>query len=199
MKTLSVALRVALVTLVVSGVLYPLAVTVLAHLMFPHQASGSFITDDTAAVVGSELIAQEFRSPAYIHPRPSAVGWNAAASGGSNLGPTSRVLRERVITAVAAERAASPAAIGALPAELVTTSASGLDPHLSPQAARWQVTRVAAARGVAPERVQAVIDAYVEGRTLGFLGEPRVNVLLVNLALDRRFGAPASPAARPAP
>lgn len=195
------ALRVTLVTLALTGLAYPLLVTGLAQGLFGWRASGSLATRDLR-VVGSELVAQRFTSPAYLWPRPSAAGpdgWDAMASGGSNLGPSSRALRERVAAAAAALRGANPDAPGEIPAELVTTSASGLDPHLSPAAARWQAPRVARARGLERARVEAVIQEHVEDRDLGFLGEPRVNVLLVNLALDRRFGIPAAAPTGPVP
>jgi K+-transporting ATPase ATPase C chain len=188
-----IALRVTLVTLVLTGVLYPVVITALAQVMFPGRANGSLVTDERGAVVGSELIAQGFGSAAYFQPRPSAAGergFDATASGGSNLGPTSKKLRERAAATVARLRAENPEAPGPVPVELVTTSGSGLDPHVSPAAARWQVPRVARARGVEPARVAAAVHASVEHRDLSFLGEPRVNVLLLNLALDRRFGRP---------
>jgi potassium-transporting ATPase KdpC subunit len=205
-RLLSQGLRLALVTLALTGLGYPLLVTGLSQLLFAHRAGGSLVEDRRGQVVGSELVGQPFTHPAYLWPRPSAAGaagWDATASGGSNLGPTSARLRARVEAEVARLRAANPQAPGPVPAELVTTSGSGLDPHLSPGGAAWQVARVAAARGLAPARVQAVVDEATEGRDLGFLGEPRVNVLLVNLALDRRFGAPApaapaGPASNPA-
>jgi K+-transporting ATPase ATPase C chain len=194
MKTeILVALRMTAVTLVLAGLLYPLAVTGIAQVAFPRQANGSLVSDD-GRIVGSKLIGQGFRSPAYFQPRPSAAGaegYDASASGGSNLGPTSRKLRGRVAANAARLRAENPQAPAAVPIELVTTSASGLDPHLSPAAAQWQVARVAAARGVPAAEIQALLDARVEGRTFGVLGEPRVNVLLLNLDLDRRFGPPA--------
>lgn len=196
-RLLSQGLRLTLLTLVLTGLAYPLLVTGLAQLLFGHRAGGSLVEDAGGRVVGSELVGQGFTGPAYLWPRPSAAGvggWDASASSGSNLGPTSAKLRARVVAEVARLRAANPEASGPVPAELVTSSASGLDPHLSPAGAAWQVARVAAARGLAPARVQAVLDEAVEGRDLGVLGEPRVNVLLVNLALDRRFGAPAAPA-----
>jgi K+-transporting ATPase ATPase C chain len=183
-------LRTALVTLVLTGLLYPLVVTGLSKLLFAEKADGSLVKDERGAVVGSELIGQSFAAAGYFQPRPSAAGdkgFDATASGGSNFGPTSKKLRDRA-TADVARLLSEGGAGGPIPAELVTTSGSGLDPHLSPAAALWQVQRVAKARNVAPERLRAVVEAQVEGRDLGFLGEPRVNVLLLNLALDRQFG-----------
>lgn len=193
---LSPALRLTLLTLLLTGLAYPLLVTGVARGLFAWRAGGSLETRDLV-VVGSELIAQPFAGAAYLQPRPSAAGqgWDAMASGGSNLGPTSKALRDRVAAEAARLRRENPEAPARLPAELVTTSASGLDPHLSPEAASWQVARVARARGLEAARVEAVVLEQVEGRDLGFLGEPRVNVLGVNLALDRRFGVPAGPAA----
>jgi K+-transporting ATPase ATPase C chain len=191
---MTVWLRVALVTLLLTGGLYPLAVWGLAQLLFPTQASGSLVPGDHGTPLGSELIGQTFQQPYYLHPRPSAAGngYDAAASSGSNLGPTSEKLRERVATDCQRLERENPEASGPVPVELVATSASGLDPHLSPEAALWQVPRIARARGnLSPERIQRLILDHVEPRTWGFLGEPRVNVLAVNLALDRRFGPPA--------
>jgi potassium-transporting ATPase KdpC subunit len=191
MKTeVMVALRMTVVTLVLTGIAYPLAITGLAQVLFPHRANGSLITQE-GRVIGSELIGQGFKSPGYFQPRPSAAGadgYDAANSAGSNLGPTSQKLRDRVAADVTRLKSENPKAPGAVPIELVTTSASGFDPDLSPGAASWQVPRVAAARGVAEGEVQAAVEARTEARTLGFLGEPRVNVLLLNLDLDRRFG-----------
>lgn len=195
-SALVTALRVSIVTLVLTGVLYPVAITGVAQLLFSHEANGSLVTDERSQVVGSALLAQGFTQPGYFQPRPSAAGngYDATASSGSNLGPTSQKLRDRVVADAERLRKENPDAQGPVPAELVTTSASGLDPHLSPEAARWQAPRVAKARGVAVERVLTVLDTFVEGRTLGVLGEPRVNVLTLNLALDRQFGRVAPPA-----
>ncbi len=192
-KELVVAVRMTVATLVLAGLAYPLIVTGVAQVLFPWRANGSVVLAG-GRVVGSELIGQGFRSPAYFQPRPSAAGtggYDAASSSGSNLGPTSQRLRDRVAADVARLRAENPQAPAEVPVELVTTSASGLDPHLSPAAAQWQVARVAAARGVPGGEVQSLVVARTEGRTFGLLGEPRVNVLLLNLDLDRRFGRPA--------
>ena len=196
------ALRATLVTLILTGLVYPLAGTGLAQALFPHRAGGSLVSDEQdakRALVGSELIAQGFASPAYFQPRPSAAGdkgWDATASGGSNYGATSQKLRERATAELARLLAENPDAPRPVPVELVTTSGSGLDPHLSPASAQWQVARVAKARQVAPERVRALVQDHLEGRDLGFLGEPRVNVLALNLALDRWIGKPVLPPAR---
>jgi potassium-transporting ATPase KdpC subunit len=193
-EQLSISLRVTVVTLVLTGLLYPLAVTGVARLAFPHRAGGSIVRDAAGNPVGSELLAQGFSSPAYFQPRPSAAGergYDPMASGGSSLGPTSAKLRERVSADVGRLRAENPAARSSMPAELVTTSGSGLDPHLSPAGAIWQVSRVSEARGLSESRVRALVEDSIEGRDLGLLGEPRVNVLLLNLALDRQFGRPA--------
>ena len=191
-KSLLIALRTTVVTLVLTGILYPFVITGLAQLLFPWRANGSFVWDERGQVVGSELIGQNFTHPAYFRPRPSAAGegYDAAASSGSNLGPTAKKLQERVVEDLERLKEENPEAQGPVPIEFVTTSASGLDPHLSPHAALWQVPRVASTRGVAPERVRAVVHTYTESRTFGLLGEPRINVLLLNLALDRQFGRP---------
>jgi len=150
------------------------------------------VRDDRGVVVGSALIAQGFANPAYFQPRPSAAGagYDATASGGSNFGPTSSQLRARVLGELHRLALQNPGAAEPVPAELVTASGSGLDPHLSPKAALWQVPRIAHARHVAPERVTDMVRRHSEGRDLGVLGEPRVNVLTLNLALDRQLGAP---------
>jgi K+-transporting ATPase ATPase C chain len=190
--TLVIALRVSAVSLVLTCAVYPLVVTGAGRVLFPAQAGGSLVADEQGNVVGSELLGQGFSNPAYFHGRPSAAGagWDAAASSGSNLGPTSQKLHDRLAAAVQAEVSANPDRPGPVPAELITTSGSGLDPDISPAGARWQVPRIATARGVSRDRIQSVVDTYAEGRTLGILGEPRVNVLLLNLALDRQFGKP---------
>ena len=194
---IAIAIRTTVVTLLLTGLVYPLAMTGLAQVLFPYRSNGSLVSDEKGQVVGSELIGQPFTRSEYLWPRPSAAGANgydAAASSGSNLGPTSQKLRDRITAEIARLTEANPDASGPIPSDLVTASASGLDPHVSPAAALWQAARVAKARNVAPERVRAVIDANVEGRTFGVLGEPRVNVLLVNLALDRQFGrTPVTP------
>jgi len=193
MKTMTIALRMTIVTLVLTGLLYPFVITGLAQVLFPWRANGSLITDEKGQVVGSELIAQGFSNPAYFQPRPSAAGekgYDATASGGSNLGPTSKKLQDRINDDLKRLKAENPEATEPVPAELVTASASGLDPHLSPEGMLWQVPRIAKARGIAPDRVKTVVEANIKDRTLGILGEPTVNVLLVNLALDRQFGKP---------
>ena len=193
MKTMSIAIRTTIFTIVLTGIVYPYAMTGLAQVLFPWQANGSLVTDEKDQVVGSELIAQAFVNPAYLQPRPSAAGekgYDPTSSGGSNLGTTSKKLQDRVAGDVKRLKEENPDGSGPIPVELVTTSGSGLDPHLSADGTLWQVSRIAKARGIAPDRVKAVIEGNIEDRTLGILGEPRVNVLLVNLALDRQFGKP---------
>ena len=190
-RDLIACLRTTLFTLLVTGLAYPLLVTGASLALFPGRARGSLAMDERGTVVGSELIGQAFVLPAYLQPRPSAVNFDAAGSGGSNLGPTSKALHDRAAAAVDKLVQENPGAGSPVPAELVSTSASGLDPHLSPEAALWQVPRIARARKIDPSRVRAIVEANVEGRDLWVLGEPRVNVLLVNLALDRHFGVAA--------
>lgn len=181
------AFRLALALTLLTGLAYPLFVTAFSQALFAPQANGS-LQFRQGQIVGSALLSQSFSQPHYFHPRPSAAGaqgYDASLSGGSNLGPTSEKLITRVKGAVAALRAANPQHQGPIPADLATTSASGLDPHLSPAAAQLQVPRVAAARSVSPAEVQAMVAQATQGRDLGLFGEPRVNVLLLNLALDR--------------
>jgi potassium-transporting ATPase KdpC subunit len=169
-----------------TGVVYPLLVTVVAQAAFPNQANGSLVLRD-GAVAGSSLIGQPFDDPKYFWSRPSATApfaYNAGASSGSNLGPLNPALVDAVKARVDALRAADPGNPAPIPADLVTASASGLDPHVSPAAARWQVGRVARARGLDPAAVEALVARNTEGRQWGFLGEQRVNVLTLNFALD---------------
>ncbi len=176
----------------VLGVAYPFAVTGVAQVAFSEQADGSLVRDKAGKVVGSALVGQSFAEPIYLHPRPSAAGagYDASASSGSNLGPLNPDLIARVKTDADTLRAETGAAV--IPADAVTTSASGLDPHISPAYAKLQVARIAQARGVAVQEVSKVIEQHIEGRTFGVLGQPRVNVLLTNMALDARFARPAA-------
>jgi len=190
--TIWVALRVTLFTLLLTGIAYPLAATGMSQALFPAKANGSLV-EQGGKIVGSELIGQGFANPAYMQSRPSAAGekgYDAAASSGSNLGTTSQKLKDRIAGDLERLKNENPDAPVAVPDELVTTSGSGLDPHLSPEGASWQIPRIAKARGVAPDRIRATLDAHIEDRDFGFLGEPRVNVLGANLALDKQFGQP---------
>jgi K+-transporting ATPase ATPase C chain len=173
---------------VLLGLAYPLAVTGVAQAAFPAQANGSLVKDAKGTVVGSALIAQAFAKPEYLHPRPSAAGsgYDASASSGSNMGPLNDKLIEREKADAATLRAENPGV--PIPADAVTTSGSGLDPEISPAYARFQVPRIAKARGMTTGAVEAVIARHEEGRLLGFIGQPRVNVLLVNRDLDRQGG-----------
>ncbi|MBK9781928.1 MAG: potassium-transporting ATPase subunit KdpC [Anaerolineales bacterium] len=168
---------------VITGVIYPLTVTGLAQVLFPQQANGSLIVMD-GKTYGSELIGQQFDDPKYFWGRPSAAGYNATASSGSNLGPMNPSLEEVVQARMDALQSADPNNSLPIPVDLVTASASGLDPHISVAAALYQVSRVAAARGLSEAEVEALVEKYTEGRQFGIFGEPRVNVLSLNLALD---------------
>lgn len=191
------ALMMTLVFTLLTGILYPLLVTGLAQLLFKHEANGSLIVSHSK-VIGSRLIGQPFSGPGYFHSRPSAAGngYDGTASGGTNLGPTSRKLvEERVRPAAGRRRLENPSV--EIPIDLVTASASGLDPHISPAAAAFQAPRVARERGMEEEAVRQLIRAHTAGRQFGILGEPRVNVLELNLALDASHPQPAGRYAKP--
>jgi K+-transporting ATPase ATPase C chain len=182
------AILITLILTVLTGLIYPLAITGLSQVLFPHQANGSLITAG-GQVVGSSLIGQNFAKPEYFHPRPSAAGekgYDAASSGASNLAPTNPALDKRLSESAAAFRKENPGYTGPIPADAITASSSGLDPHISPATALVQCERIAKARNVSVEQIRELVEAHTEGRQLGFLGEPRVNVLLLNLALDRK-------------
>jgi len=189
-KQIYPAIMITVVLTLLLGIVYPVVITGIAHVLFPHQADGS-LTERNGKVVGSELIGQSFTGPGYFHSRPSAAvnssgpgnTYDATASNGTNLGPTSDALIEqRIKPAAEALHAENPNV--PVPVDLVTSSASGLDPHITPAGAEFQVPRVAAERGLPEEKVRQVVKEHTEGRQLGILGEPRVNVLLLNLALD---------------
>jgi potassium-transporting ATPase KdpC subunit len=188
-KNLVTATLMTIVTTLLLGVIYPLAITGIAQVVFPEKANGQLIERD-GKVIGSRIIGQGFSSPGYFRPRPSAAGtgYDAANSAGTQLGPTNKKLVDDVKANVDAARKENAAA--AVPIDLVTTSASGLDPHLSPAAADFQVPRVARERNMSESDVRALVAVYTEGRQLGFFGEPRVNVLELNLALDRASKRP---------
>jgi K+-transporting ATPase ATPase C chain len=186
MKNLVTAILMTIVTTVLLGLIYPLVVTGLAQVIFPDQANGSLIRNSEGAVIGSRLIGQPFSSPGYFRSRPSAAGANgydAGASSGSNLGPTNKKLIDRVKTDVEKFQAENPGK--PVPIDLVTTSGSGLDPHISPAAAEFQLPRVARERGMSEDQVRQIVGTHTQGRQFGFLGEPTVNVLELNLDLDR--------------
>jgi K+-transporting ATPase ATPase C chain len=186
MKQIKITILATIVLTILFGLAYPLVFTGLAQLLFPHQANGSLVTVN-GKVVGSELIGQSFTKPEYFHGRPSAAGngYDAANSSGSNLGPTNQKLVDRVKADAQKFRAENPAYTGPIPADLLTTSGSGLDPHISPASAEAQVARVAAARGVSPGRITELVAKHTQGRQWGVFGEPRVNVLLLNVDLDQ--------------
>jgi K+-transporting ATPase ATPase C chain len=176
-KHLITAVLYTAITALLFGIVYPLAVTGIAHVLFPAKADGSLVYNAKRELVGSELIGQPFTGPTYFHSRPSAAGsgYDAQNSGGSNLGPTNKVLIDRVNAQTEGANA---------PVDLVTTSASGLDPDITPAAAYFQIPRLAAARHIPEERLHQLVDQHITPRQLGFLGEPRVNVLALNQALD---------------
>ena len=189
LSELKPALLITIVFTVLTGLVYPLAVTGMAQAIFPHQSNGSLI-EHNGKVIGSALIGQNFAQPRYIHPRPSAAGtsgYDAAGSSGSNLGPTNPALIERLTKDAAQFRKDNPEYQGPIPADAITTSGSGLDPDISPANALAQAARVATARGIPQNEVVALIGSLVRQRELGVLGEPRVNVLMLNLALDQSF------------
>lgn len=188
MKNLITAISLTIVTTIMFGLVYPLVVTGLAQVIFPDKANGQLIRGADGNVIGSRIIGQPFAGPGYFRPRPSAAGaagYDAGASSGSNLGPTSQKLMDRIKGDFEKLQAENPGK--SVPVDLVTASASGLDPHISPAGAEFQVTRVARDRGITEDQVRQVLNAHIEGRQFGFLGEPRVNVLELNLDLDDRY------------
>jgi K+-transporting ATPase ATPase C chain len=198
-KQLRPAIVMTLLLCVLTGLAYPGIVTGIAQVLFPRQANGSLV-EVGGRVVGSEIIGQPFTLPWYFHPRPSAAGagYDAAASAGTNKGPTDAKLADTLIgPRVDSLVASGVVAKGEVPSDMVTASASGLDPHISPANARLQVTRVAQARNADPAAVQQLVDARTEGRQFGFFGEPRVNVLMLNIALDSLFPRPAGAGTTP--
>ena len=198
LKQIIPGLRIMLALTVLTGLLYPGVVTGLCQLFFRQQADGSLIVRD-GHVIGSSLIGQNFKRPEYFHPRPSAArddGYDASASNGSNLGPTSRKLIDRVKADIAMFRKENPDYHGPIPADLLTASGSGLDPDISPASAQAQAARVAKARGVAVDQMDRLIAQFTEAPSLGLLGDPRVNVLELNLALDQHFRSARAPQLR---
>ncbi|MFN7934719.1 MAG: K(+)-transporting ATPase subunit C [Bryobacteraceae bacterium] len=186
-KQMMPGLRMTILLTVLTGLIYPGVVTVICQILFPAQANGSLVYRG-GKVAGSSLLGQNFTRPEYFHPRPSAAGsdgYDASASGGSNLGPASQKLIDRV--KASAEKTRAEEKITQFPADMLTASASGLDPHVSPASAQLQASRVAAARGASPAAILSLVAEFTEGRDLGFLGEARVNVLLLNLKLDEKF------------
>jgi potassium-transporting ATPase KdpC subunit len=188
-RNLLTAFLMTIATTILLGIIYPLVVTGIAQVLFPKKANGELI-EVNGKLVGSRLLAQSFTSAGYFHPRPSAVNYDPTNSNGSQLGPTNHQLIDRVKTDVATLQAENPGT--PVPIDLVTTSASGLDPDITPAAAEFQIPRVAKARGMSDNAVRDLVRQHTEGRQFGFLGEPRVNVLELNLALDRIPGKLAS-------
>jgi K+-transporting ATPase ATPase C chain len=186
LKELKPAILITFVLTIITGILYPLAVTGIAQTIFHKQANGSLIERD-GKVIGSEIIGQNFTRPEYFHPRPSQNSYDAANSGGSNLGPTNPALADRLKKDAAQFRKDNPDFTGPIPADAITTSASGLDPEITPANAIAQASRVAKARGVSGDAVQNLVGANTQQRDLGVLGEPRVNVLKLNMALDQQY------------
>ncbi len=175
-----------IVTVVLLGIVYPLIITLIGTLAFPHQANGSLV-EKNGTVVGSSLIGQLWTKPQYFQGRPSAAGKNGydpTSTGGTNLAPTSKKLIDATKATIASLEKGNPHAVGPPPMDLITSSGSGVDPDISPESANWQIPRIAEARGISRDAVKAIVDAHVRGRTIGILGEPRVNVLDLNLALD---------------
>jgi len=192
------AIAMTLVLCVITGLIYPGVVTGLAQVLFPRQANGSLVVLN-GRVVGSALIGQPFTRPEYFHPRPSAAGtgYDASASSATNKGPTDAKLADTLIAQAVESAVKNDGAIkGHIPADMVTSSASGLDPDISPANARLQVSRVARARGVPEAQIAGIVARHIQGRQFGFFGEPRVNVLLLNIAVDSAFGAPKALTAR---
>jgi K+-transporting ATPase ATPase C chain len=190
------AVVLTLLLCVITGLVYPGIVTALAQALFPKQANGSLIASAKGGAIGSELIGQSFSKPEYFHPRPSAAGagYDDTLSAGTNLGPTSAKLADTLIAQAVDSAVRNDGAVkGKIPADMVTSSASGLDPHISPATAFQQVARVARARHADSSAVRALVDQHLEGRQFGFFGEPRVNVLLLNLDLDRTMPLHAAP------
>jgi len=188
-KNLIISVLMTVVTTILLGIIYPLAVTGIAQMIFPHKANGQLISQN-GKLIGSSVIGQAFTGPTYFHSRPSAAGtgYDATSSGGTNLGPTNKALITRVQQDAAALQTENPGV--PVPVDLVTTSASGLDPHISIAAADFQVPRVARARGISEAQLRQLVAAHTESRQFGFLGEPRVNVLELNLALDAQTAKP---------
>lgn len=181
------ALLFTVVSVVALGLVYPAIIWLIGSVAFPYQANGSLLRDGKGSLIGSALVGQTFTKPQYFHGRPSAAGKNGndpTQTGGTNFGPTSKKLIDSIAAAVVALKKENPDATGPIPPELVTSSASGIDPDISPEGAYYQIPRIAKARGVSQDAIRAIVDAHVQGRTLGILGEPHVNVVELNRTLD---------------